>query len=49
MKPFGSRRTYAKCIVLKACAGKARQFNLTMKNRKTERQEGKDLYKELTS
>ena len=49
MKPFGSRRTYAKCIVLKAFAGKARKFKLTMKNRKTERQEGRDLYKELTS
>jgi len=47
MKPFGSRRTYAKCIVLKACGGKARQFKLTMKNRKTERQEGKDLCKDL--
>lgn len=41
MKPFGSRRTYAKCIVLKACAGKARKFKLTLKNRKTQRQEVK--------
>ena len=38
MKPFGSRRTYAKCIVLRAKAGQARDFKLTLKNRKTERQ-----------
>lgn len=47
MKAYGSRRTYAKCMVLKACAGKARQFQLTMKNRKTDRQFGKDLCKEM--
>ena len=38
MKPFGSRRTYAKCIVLRVKAGQARDFKLTLKNRKTERQ-----------
>lgn len=37
MKPFGSKRTYAKCIVLKAKDGKARKFKLTLKNHKSDR------------
>lgn len=37
MHAYGSRRTYSKCIVLSAKAGKARKFQLTLKNHKSER------------
>ena len=47
MKPFGSRRTYAKCIVLRVKAGQARDFKLTLKNRKTERQKNKQDCKKI--
>lgn len=47
MKPFGSRRTYAKCIVLRAKAGRARDLKLTLKNRKTERQKNKQDCKKI--
>ena len=47
MKPFGSRRTYAKCIALRTKAGQARDFKLTLKNRKTERQKNKQDCKKI--
>ena len=37
MKPYGSRRTYAKCIVTQAYDGRARKFKITLKNHKTDR------------
>ena len=37
MKPYGSRRTYAGCMVTRAYAGRARKFKLTLKNHKTDR------------
>ena len=37
MLPFGSRRTYARCVVLRAKGGKARKFQLHVKNRKAGR------------
>lgn len=37
MKPYGSKRTYAKCTVLKVKAGRARKIKVTVKNHKHER------------
>jgi len=37
MKPFGARRTYAKCIVVRVFDGKVRKVKLTVKNHKRDR------------
>lgn len=38
MKAFGSRRTYAKCRVIRAGFGRKIAVRLCVKNRKTDRQ-----------
>ena len=43
MKPYGSRRTYANCIVISARAGRARKVKLTLKNHKTDRAKSIDI------
>ena len=38
MKPFGGKRTYARCIVVRAYDGAARKIKLYVKNKKFGRQ-----------